>query len=900
MNREFKDDMTPVISNDGVEHFKNFFEMFNMPMAIVSLSGTIVKTNKTFCELLQYEENELVNMNFTQFTHPADIENDLNLLKQLVHGKLNSIKDEKRFRKKNGEIFWGKISLTLLRDSFGNPKFVAGTVEDITAAKQAEINLKESEERYKYLAENIVDVVWILDVSTLKYSYVSPSVFNLRGYTSEEVMQQPFEQVVAPESLKMIQESLPIRIKSYLEGNPDMPAAYEVLQPCKDGSTVITEVTTSLVGDVKTGLQIFGVSRNITDRKKTENALIKSEEKYRRFFDDDLTGDFVASVDGKILMCNDAFVKILKYGSKEELLNKNSFELYWEFQNRTDFLKELKEKKKIINVELTLKACDGSKVYVVENVLGIFDDQGELKEITGYMFDITARKKAEEQILLLSRAMDKSPVTIMLTNEEGNIEYINSKFTELTGYTFEEVKGQNPRILKSGEKSEQEYKSLWETIKSGKEWKGEFHNKKKNGELYWESANIVPIINGKTFFLALKEDITERRKMLQDLIDAKEKAEAANKLKDAFINNMSHEIRTPLSGILGLSSLFKENYARYIETEDEPLFDGIDKSAQRIIRTVDMILNYSRLQTGDYSKVNKEIELAAICKPIIDQNKSAAQNKNLELLFENKSSGAKVIGDEFSITQAISNLVDNAIKYTNNGFAKVTLSSNDKTGIVLEITDTGIGISDEYLTHLFEPFRQEDMGYGRSYEGVGLGLVLTKKYIELNEASLTAVSKKGVGTTFTIEFKNLVQPESVKPIKIETMENVKRPEPKKDAVILIVEDDLINQDVLRRMLDRKYKSLVADSAEGVYNVLQNYRVDLILMDISIHGSKNGLELTKELKAIEAYLHVPVIAVTAHSFPEDRRNALAAGCDDYIAKPFSFEKLFEKIAKYVSI
>ena len=176
---------------------------------------------------------------------------------------------------------------------------------------------------------------------------------------------------------------------------------------------------------------------------------------------------------------------------------------------------------------------------------------------------------------------------------------------------------------------------------------------------------------------------------------------------------MSHEIRTPLNGILGMTSLIKDIYAQHIKEEDEELFYGIDDSSKRIIRTVDMILNYSQLQAGSFSLNPKVIDINSICSSLHNEFKVAASKKSLKFSFENRCKNTTITADEFCITQAISNLIDNAIKYTDVGFVEVNLFNDSEGNILLDINDSGIGISEDYIEHMFEPYRQEEMGYGR-------------------------------------------------------------------------------------------------------------------------------------------------------------------------------------------
>jgi signal transduction histidine kinase len=256
-------------------------------------------------------------------------------------------------------------------------------------------------------------------------------------------------------------------------------------------------------------------------------------------------------------------------------------------------------------------------------------------------------------------------------------------------------------------------------------------------------------------FLAYSfNDMVEQVKHTRDeIVEAREKAEASDRMKTEFLAQISHEIRTPINAIVNFTELLKTEFEHKLYGETKEAFDIIQQSSDRLIRTIDLILNMSELQTGSYNPAFEKINLyEEIITPIIKQLRGEANLKNVLLTSENNSDKTVLVGDKYSLQQLFSNLVDNAIKYTDKGEVKVVIDKYEDDKLVVHVKDTGIGIADEFMPFLFEPFMQEDHGYTRKYEGTGLGLALVKKYCEINNAEIKVDTKKDIGTTFTVTF----------------------------------------------------------------------------------------------------------------------------------------------------
>ncbi|MFZ1291423.1 MAG: HAMP domain-containing sensor histidine kinase [Melioribacteraceae bacterium] len=251
---------------------------------------------------------------------------------------------------------------------------------------------------------------------------------------------------------------------------------------------------------------------------------------------------------------------------------------------------------------------------------------------------------------------------------------------------------------------------------------------------------------------SLEEDLKYRKQIEKQLITAIEKAEKSEKIKSNFLAQMSHEIRTPINTILSFSNLIKEELIDKVSEELKYGFSGINRASRRLIRTIDLILNMSDMQTGTHEYLPSKFDISFIIKKILDDYKEQINEKKLKIIFNNSVENTELIADLYSIEQIFANLIDNAVKYTIEGSIKIDITKNENNLLQIIIADSGVGISNDYLQKIFSEFSQEDMGYTRKFEGNGLGLALVKKYCELNNAIISVNSEKGKGSTFTVTF----------------------------------------------------------------------------------------------------------------------------------------------------
>jgi PAS domain S-box-containing protein len=503
---------------------------------------------------------------------------------------------------------------------------------------------------------------------------------------------------------------------------------------------------------------------------------------------------------------------------------------------------------------------------------------------------------AIEQNMKLSKALEQSPVHIVIYDTDGIIEYVNARFTEVTGYSSEEIIGRNIAEVFPESSSKESASEILKIISEGNIWKGETQNHKKDGTSFWESISVSPLRNEDneiTRFIAVKEDITARKLMEHALIEARDRAEKSDKLKDAFLQNLSHEIRTPLNAIVGFSELIKLPDSRKPETIDEYSEIILDNSYQ-LLSIVSDILTVARIQTGQEEVMYRPLDLSDMMDKLFTVYELKAHEKNLTLLLTKGVAAQPLITitDETKLTQIITNLLNNALKFTHKGYIEMgyTFRANE---IEFFIKDSGIGIAKEAHEIIFERFQQAEASTGYNYGGTGLGLSISKSYSQMLGGRLWVESEPEKGSTFFLSIP--YYPEELKTSTINKPSDLLQLS--RHINILIAEDEFYNYLLIKSILTCDKITLIhaPNGYEAVQLCKQNTDFDLVLMDIKM-PVMDGLAAFREIKLIQPKL--PIIAQTAYALEQEKQQFLEKGFDDYIAKPIRKDELLEKINKVV--
>ncbi len=617
---------------------------------------------------------------------------------------------------------------------------------------------------------------------------------------------------------------------------------------------------------------------------------------------------------GIINVWNQAAEKIFGY-SKKEIIGQSITTIIperYEKQHQEDLEGLLRGVEKN-NIGTTIHIFGKTKIGIelpIEVSISCHKTINERYYFTAIITDMTERKKWEEEIKKLSCAVEQSPSSVMITDTEGHIEYVNPKFTHLTGYISEEVLGQTPRILKSGNTPLAEYKKLWKAIKSGEEWRGEFCNKKKNGMLYWEYTSISPIKDGKgntTHFVAVNEDVTKRKHMevalkrseevamvkMKEANKAKENAEVAAIAKSEFLANMSHEIRTPMNGIMGMADLLSDTK---LTSEQLEFVDTIRFSSDSLLCIINDILDFSKIEAGKMKIENIDFDMRVTVEGTMDIFVVTAKGKkDLELsFFIDPEIPFLLRGDPGRIRQVLVNLIGNAIKFTEKGevAVSVTLDGETDTDVTVRITvrDTGIGIPADRINKLYQSFSQGDASTTRKYGGTGLGLVISKQLLELMGGQIGVESEEGKGSTFwfTVVLEKQPYDQQQEPIELGNMENQR---------VLVVDGRDTNRHIFRKYLESwHFQVEEARSAEEVMEKLRDAadRSDpfkIVLLDNYIFET-DGKSLYGKIKASPRLQDLKLIILISVGRRGDAEYFEKLGFAAYLHKPVKQTQLLE--------
>ncbi len=815
-------------------------------------------------------------------------------------GKINT-----SFQMKNilesGEAKYYDVLITPINESDEVHSAIV-LLQDITELIVSREKIQQSDKKYRLLAENVDDLIWVMD-RNLRFNFISPSLAPITGFTTGDIEKLRIRQLMPNIPLRLVTEINKLRrnkINDFLL-LPDLKWEKKLIR--KDGHEIWLE---SRIKPIFTGTKKFdgliGVSRDITMRKKSETALRHSEEKFRAFFDN--TSAIILLINPETALIESANKAALDfYGFESDELGKIGFERL--SQLTSDGVREyidgiLSGRRRILAMRHLVRNGQLKDVEVFPTPVYI-DDKIVLFTIVQ---DITRRKKAvaalkesESKKLALLKII---PDLIYIVNKQGEIIDVYTDKPANLVMAPDKLLGKNLMDLIPSSVKDKFIATIGEAFENRGIQSFEY-SFERNHEVLYEEARFI--VSGQNEMLVIIRDISELKRSENELKRAWEEAEKANSAKSVFLANMSHEIRTPINAIIGFTELLGRELS---DNRLENYVSSIKSSSKTLLSLIEDILDLSKIEAGKLTLKSEPVNIRAMVEEVRHMFWLKLKEKKIDFIITVSSTVPKVIyTDELRMHQILINLVNNAVKFTEKGKVELTIqvirqiNRGKKIFVDLEIrvSDTGIGIAEEFQDQIFEVFKQQDEQDSRKYGGTGLGLAITRRIINLMKGEITLKSEINKGSTFVVKLPVIpageLEPSAVKPQPAIKPNRIFF----RDASILIADDVETNRALLRGVLKGENLIIIeASDGEEAMQCIRKEKIDIVLLDLNMPKA-SGFVVAEYIKNTPEYRHIPIIAISATKIsPAEVKRA--GYFDLFLAKPLNMRDLQQQIAKYI--
>ncbi len=850
---------------------------------------------------------------------------------------------ELQFLHRDGHALW--VELRASRTMFRGRPGVLGLVRDVTQRRRQELALREAVQLVQAVEDSVLDHMAVLDAqgvivnANAAWQRAAPRPAPAPGAEVGANYLQACREAGAHDGGDAATAAR--AIDDVLAGRSEH-VVFEYACPGTDAACwfqlSVLPLRTGAGGAVV-------VHADVTQRRRAEQALRESEAQYRSMVLALDEGVLVFDGQGRLKACNPQAERFFRL-DYEALRDAEALRAWRPLHtdgsrfNYRDLPASvaLRTGQPCRDVVVGVQPPWGGLRWLLAHAQPVQDEGGRVDAVVVSFSDVTERHVAQEQLRKLSLAVEQSPMSILVCDTAGRIEYVNDAFTRITGWPRMLATGRDRRDVHPLHGADGCDAAMLDTLARGEAWSGEFTSVRRDGsayDLFMHAAPIRQHDGAITHHLLIGEDVTEKKRVgaeldqhrhrLQELVDertgqlsalnralhaanaelmeARDRAEAANRAKSAFLANMSHEIRTPMNAIIGLTHLLRRDVDDAVASER---LRKVSEAAGLLLQILNDILDLSKVEAGKLEIESTDFSMARLLERARALTIDRAMAKGLSLsVGVDPGLPDALRGDPTRLSQALLNLLSNAVKFTEHGSVDVRVSLLAREGQALRlrfaVRDTGIGIEPDKLPLLFSAFVQADASTTRRFGGTGLGLAITQRLATMMGGEVGVRSEPGRGSEFWFSAQLLEALGS--PVDAEEGDarqaGTQLRRQFAGARVLLVEDNEVNQEVMLELL-RSVGLQVEQAGDGL-EALEHAAAmspDLVLMDMQM-PRMDGLEATRRLRALPGCATVPIIAMTANAYGEDRNACLAAGMDDHLAKPVDPPRLYAVLRRWLA-
>jgi two-component system, sensor histidine kinase and response regulator len=878
--------------------FREVFEYAPFGMCVSGLDGRFIKVNGTFCRMLGHSEQELLGTTFAELTHPDDRELSLQMPEQL-RWEPGCVEAEKRYIHRSGSVVWAHTRISLTRGSDGNPQYFLAHVEDITERRRTREALRESEERFRIMADGCPSAMWVTNAEG-GIQFINRAFEELIGTSYEKMEGHQWQMALHPEDAPEYLGAFQRAVREHAPFNA------ETRSLCANGKwrwfASHAEPRFSSGGVF---LGHVGISPDITERKRGEEALRASLDRNRMLAHAlESAGECISITDteDRILYVNGAFHRI--YGYAEDELVGRPIAMLRSARTSTETQDEILPATMggAWRGELWNRTKDGREFPISLATSVVYDEDGKRVALVGVARDITQRKHAEQALLSSEEkfrqlAENVREVFWMMPPAANEMLYISPAYEQIWGRTCDSVY-QNPMSWADAihpDDLESAHLKFARQMQ-GEAVESEYRIRTPDGQEKWIRDRAFPIRDkdGQLIrVVGVAEDITERKEAEATVRGATEAAEAASRSKSEFLANMSHEIRTPMNGIMGMTALALDTE---LSAEQRGYLEMVKNSADSLLTVINTILDFSKIEAGKLDMEAIEFGLRDILEPTLKTLALRAHDKSIALNCQFPPDVPEnLVGDAGLLRQVISNLVGNAIKFTARGEVILQVEcereEEGQAWLHFSVRDTGIGIPLEKQAGIFEAFAQADSSITRSYGGTGLGLTISRRLVEMMGGRIWVESMPGEGATFHFTARFGIGKQA-NPNRLEwaNVENL---------AVLVVDHNVTNRRILEEMLTSwRMKPVQAEDARAAMRRLEEaldteVPFSLVLVDADM-PEIDGFTLVEQIRREPRLAGAAIIMLTSASQRGDAARCRKLGVAAHLSKPVGQSELLDSI------